>query len=218
MLKNINTSTSIRIFTLGVFIICLAIGFWLAARKPLWNDEIYTQTNSIEKFSYKGIILMKFEEGNISPLFYLTQKFICDLFQYRFPIIWKGEWYIADLKSQIIMRVGPNIFMSLAITLIFYYFFKNGSLLLGLYSLVGSLSTFMVLAYWVEARPYALWFFLTTWQLLIFMSILKQRESQDMLWKTFVVVNILLAFTVVFSAWQTAVLSGLLWAYKEKNN
>src|SRR5690349_4901213 len=80
----------------GIFALCLVIGYHLSLRRPLWNDEIHSQVNVIDAKSYQDIIFFRIRnlEGNACPLFYLIQKGISDLFQYRFPLTWQHEWGI----------------------------------------------------------------------------------------------------------------------------
>lgn len=202
--------------TLAIFFLCLAVGFWMAGHKPVWNDEIYSQINSVERLSYRDIVLRKVGEGNGNPLFYLIQKGISDLFRYRFPGEWKGEWHIQDLRSQMVMRVQPNLFMSLSIALLFWFFARRYSVGAGTYALVVTLSSFMLWAYWAEGRPYALWFFLTTAQSLLFLSLTEQDEKDSRRWTALTAVHLLLSLTVVFGVVQIWIFSAMLWLGKER--
>lgn len=204
--------------TVLVFFISLAIGFGLAVRKPVWNDEIFTQVSTVEKPSYLGIFLIQFEEGNGCPLFYLLQKAVCDLTGYRFPKGWSGDdWTVQDLRSQIILRINPNIFTSLTIALIFYFFTCYYSLAAGGYALLVTLSSFMIWAYWVEARPYSIWTLLTTMQCLLFLALIKEKNDDRRLWRWLLATHLFLAFTVVISAVQVLIVSVLLWLFKDRN-
>lgn len=199
-----------------LWVTCLSVGTWLSERKPLWNDEIYTQIYSIEQLSYRDILSGRIKEGNNSPLFYLLQKGICDLTQYRFPQKWDGEWSIGDQRSQIILRLSSNVFMSLSIVLIFYFFAHYYSGWAGLYALLVSLSSFMVWSYWVEARPYSLWILLTTVQSLLFLNMVQREKPETRCWTGMTVTHILLSVTVVFGIAQIMIVSFLLWMSKEK--
>ncbi len=199
-----------------LFFLCVGFGYRLSSAKPLWNDEIYTQINSIDQASYKDIALGRIREGNNCPLFYLIQKGICDLTQYQFPLRWDKEWNLSDHKSQIIMRINSNIFMSASIALIFYFFSRNYSIWAGVYSLLLSFSSFMVWAYWAEARPYALWVFLTTLQSVLFLGFIKQESDGQSHWRRLVIVSLLLSITVVFGAVQAAVMLFLLAIFKKE--
>ena len=213
-LRQCNVSFGLAI---GLLAICLAIGYGLSQQKPLWNDEIYTQVYTLEGNSYKNVLLGRLPEGNNCPLFYLIQKGIGDLFQYRFPQKWQGEWNVVDARGQAILRLGPNVFMSLAIVSIFYFFASYYSWWAGIYALGVSLSSFMVWAYWGEARPYALWFFLTTMQSLLFLRLIREEKPGSSHWGWLVVTHWLLSFTVVFSIAQNIIVSSLLWIAKERN-
>src|SRR6185295_844334 len=104
--------------------LCLGLGHELSLRRPLWNDEIYTQTTVIDPRLYSDIIFFRIKklEGNSCPLFYVIQKGISDLFQYHFPLSWEHEWSVAEEGSQVIMRLSSNLFMSLSIALLVYFF------------------------------------------------------------------------------------------------
>ncbi len=193
--------------------VLLAVGFNLARHKPLWTDEIYSQTVSVEKFSYPEILLGKVNEGNTCPLFYLIQKMICDVTQFKTAPSGSEPW---DHRAQILLRVSPVFFMSLSITGIFYYFFRFYSFWAGVYSLFIALSTPMVWLYWAESRPYALWFFLTTVQSLLFLVIVRGKDPNPRAWNWLVIVHWLLSLTVITSFGQVIVVSSLLWAFKEK--
>ncbi len=199
-----------------LFFILFKIGDWLAQRKPLWNDEVYTQIYTLDDKSYLDILRIRFLEGNSCPLFYIIQKAMCDLAQYRFPHEWHQEWLVSDLKSQRFLRIPSNIFMSFSLVLIFYFFSRYYSLGTGLYSFLVSLSSYMVWVYWVEARPYAIWFFLTTAQALIFLVMIKEKQKCSHLWPWLSVIHVLLSLTVIVSIAQITIVSFLLWFLKEK--
>ncbi|VAX35000.1 hypothetical protein MNBD_UNCLBAC01-267 [hydrothermal vent metagenome] len=205
----------LRFISFLLFGIFLIIGVNLAKLKPLWNDEIYTQTSSVENLSYKKIIFGKIKEGNNSPFFYLIQKSICDIFRYSLPYEWKGG-EIDDQKAQILLRMSSNVFMALSVTIFFYFFSRYYSLGFGIYALLVALSSFMVWYYWVEARPYSLWVFLTTVQSLVFLRILKNSSYCLLSWHSLAVINILMAVTSFLSIIQIFIVSLVLWVFKEK--
>lgn len=155
------------------------------------------------------------EKGN-APLFYLIQKGVCQLSGYKFPFTMDGEWEVADPRSQIILRFSSNIFMSLAVVLIFYYFLRFYSLGAGIYSLFFSLSSYMVWAYWVEARPYSLWFLLTTIQALSFLHIIRQKKMEEKHWLKLSLIHWVLAFAAVASLMQILIVSFLIWIFKKE--
>lgn len=195
-------------------LVLLSIGFNLARHKPLWTDEIYSQTVSISRFSYLDIFLGRVKEGNTCPLFYLMQKVICAPTPDQRPSSGLESW---DQHAQFQLRISPVFFMSAAMVAIFYWFARYYSLPVGIYALGICLSSPMVWSYWAEARPYALWFFLTTLQSLLFLSILRQERLNARLWRGLAVSHWLLALTVITSMGQILAVSALLWVFKERS-
>ncbi len=188
-----------------LFYICTAIGLFIAKDKPLWRDEIYTQLASVEDISYQDILLFKIKEGNICPLYYLIQKIICAGLHYRLPEKVDTEyWTFKDPRAQIILRINPILFTSLAITLIFAFFAWEYSFFWGIYSVIVSMSSFMIWAYWAEARPYGLFMFLTTIQAIYFLQLLKEDSIKTVHFLVFLVINILLSLCSIFSIIQIA--------------
>ena len=196
----------------ALFFLCLGIGFYLSKGKPLWTDEIYTQTSIIDQVSYKDILLGRFAEGNKCPLFYLIQKGVCDAFDYHFPVEgWDGRWTFVDQTTQIILRIPANVFMSLALVTVFLFFTRCYSIWAGGYALLVCFSSFMVWAYWAEARPYALWMFLSTVQAFLFLYMSQAKDFRPRAWSGLVIVHLLMSLTIVFSAAQIIIVSFLLW-------
>lgn len=193
-----------------VFLVCFYVGLLLAEHKSLWNDEIFTQINSVDRL-YKSQLLGQIGEGNNAPLFYSIQKGICDLFHYQTPDLWHNQ----TSYDRLILRFNPVLFMSLSIACIFFYFSRFYSLFAGAYSLFLSLSSFIIWAYWAEARPYSLWIFLTTVQSLYFLYIFRHKIRRRT-WIGLTITHFLLSFTAVFGAFQIFIVSGLLWIFKEK--
>jgi hypothetical protein len=72
----------------------------------------------------------------------------------------------------------------------------------------------MVWIYWAEARPYALWFFLSTVQLLLYLRFASTKKELYLNWLT--VVHLLLALTVVISAGQVAIVTLLVWVSNDR--
>ncbi len=201
-------------FVLTFLAVLMVIGLSLASIRPLWNDEIYTTLSSVEGMSYGDILLGKVKEGNNCPLFYLLQKHIVDRAEYHPPSLWyKGTayWDGRDKKSQILLRLNPVFFMSLAIVIICRFFLKRYSILGAIYSLFLTLSSYMVWAYWAEARPYALWFFLTTAQILFALSFWQSNQRKAHFPVALSAIHILLALTSVFGVIQAVIVSALLW-------
>lgn len=198
---------------------CFAGGLLLSTRKPLWNDESFSQSQNIEKVSYLQFLLGQARnEGNKCPLFYMTQKAVTQIAGYEFPYEWKRQWLIEDMRSQILLRLNPNFFMALALAALFYYFARMYSLGTGLYALAVALSFFMVWFYWVDARPYAMWFCLSTFQALLFLTLIKTRDP-DISRRAYLglgVTHWLMAFTITIAVLQIAVIAFFLWFFKER--
>jgi len=208
------------ILSIILLLLLLIPGFWLAYNKPLWNDEIYSIQSTILGHSYMDIFLGRIGqiEGNQAPFFYLIQKVICDLTDFSFPeTMGSAAAGFADSRTQILMRINPVIFISLSIVLIFYYFSRYYSIGTGLYSILVSLSSFIVWFHWPEARPYALWFFLTTCQSLIFLSLISEKMLPKKSWTRLAIVHFLLCFTTVFSLIQIIAVGVILWFIYDKN-
>lgn len=197
----------LKILSSLLFIILLFIGFHLAEHKPLWGDEVYSQ-HGIQKLSYAQILLGRIPEGNNSPLFYLIQKGVSDLAGYRLsPENWETK--IADPKTRILLRLNPILAMALALTFVFYFFARHYGIWAGTYGFLTALFSYNLWLYWAEARPYALWFFLTTAQSLLFLNIVIEKEIDKINWQWLIAVHFLLAFTVIFSCVQIVVVSFL---------
>ncbi len=213
-------SYRLTIISLFLFLVLFYVGFLLASHRPVWNDEIYSLTGIIRQ-SYGSIVLGRIQEGNNSPLFYLIQKIICSVSRYSTPQQWTdGDWGWRDPYSEILLRINPIIFMSLSIAIIFHFFSRRYSMVAGIYSLFVSLSSYMVWAYWVDARPYALWIFMTTIQSLFFLNIVHEGKvsnvvgeegASDGQWKRLIAVHFFLSLTSIFSIAQIAIVSSLLW-------
>ncbi len=204
-----------------LFFVCLIIGFKIALIKPLWGDEIFCQThdlkfcNSLEIIG--GACVNEFEINN-SPLFYLVQKGVFGLLHYSFPYSWT-TWETAlihDPKAQIILRLGSIVFFSLSITLIYFFFAYYHSTRWGIYALLLTLSSPLVLLYSAEARYYALWFFLTTAQCLLFLKILQNSDKGKLTWSLLISVHVLLSLTVIVSLFQILAFSLILFLFKER--
>lgn len=194
-------------FAVGLALV-LSMG-WLkiAEQRPLWGDEIYSEIGSVKAYTYAQILMGKLDEGNKAPLFYVIQKAWGDVFKYEAPKAWsEGDWKYSDPYSNVFLRFWPVVCTAAGVAAIFYYFAAGWGMWTGWYSLMVSLSSFMVWQYVVEARPYALWFMLSALQMIF---VLKWSELKD---KTkggyaghLAIVNCLLSLTVIFSIVQTAV-------------
>lgn len=209
-------SLLIRVTSIILFIVLMFMGLRIASQKPLWNDEIFSQISSVEQLSYSEIVLGQVGEGNATPLFYLTQKVLCQIFNYSSPVEWKKGtkfWDFDRPRDRIILRIGPVFVVAFAIALIFFYFAHHHSFGTALFSLFLSLSCEMLLRYWAEARPYALWMSLTTIQILLFLCFIQARKFGIRILLGLAIVHFLLSCTVVLSLPQIILVSFLLWVY-----
>jgi hypothetical protein len=199
--------------SMGIGLVLLVSGLFLSEHKLLWNDELFSQQTAIDADSYAAILRLKFPDGNKNPLFYIIQKTVCNIFSYHLPVYFPQEFYrTRDIPSQIILRIPSNIYMSLALALIFYFFTRFYSVFAALYALSVALASPMVWMYWVEARPYSLWFLLTTVQLLLLCSAFISPKIKMM--KIFVLTQILLALTTPTSMFQITIATLMLWRKK----
>lgn len=199
-----------------LFVLLFAFGLFLSQLKPLWNDELYSQVHSVEKISYAQILLGHVPEGNNSPLFYVLQKAVCDITHFQLPLTWKGQWSIGQPQAQGVLRWLPNFFMSLALAMIFYAVAVEYSWLAGGYAFLTALASSAVWMYWVEARPYALWFALTTFQMLCFVRFIRHVQARQLMWRFLIVIHLLLSITAVFGSVQVFTVSLLLLLFYEK--
>jgi len=195
--------------SLGVGALLLAGGSCLSAHKLLWTDELYTQQTAIDANSYAGLLALKFPDGNKNPLFYIIQKTVSHAFSYRLPVYFPREFHrTRDIPSQIILRIPSNIYMSLALALIFYFFSRFYSVYAAFYALGVALVSPMVWMYWVEARPYSLWFLLTTVQLLLLCTAFISPKIKT--FKSLCLTHLLLALTTPASMLQMSIVTIML--------
>ncbi len=206
----------LQVTAVVLFVLLFVFGLQLAQRKPLWNDELYSQVNGIQKMSYAEILLGHIPEGNNSPLFYVLQKAVCDLTHFKLPFVWNEQWSVAQPQGQLILRLMPNFFMSLSLAVIFYVLAVEYSFIAGVYAFLTALASSAVWMYWVEARPYALWFALTTSQILYFLRFIHQPDKRLETWRKLACVHILLSITAVFGAVQVFIVSLILLKFYEK--
>jgi len=195
------------------FFVFFYFGLLRAEHKALWNDEIFTQVSSVSHQSYAQHWLGKIGEGNNTPLFYSIQKLFFQLIQYQTPDLWNEQ----NLYDRLVLRINPIFFMAASIACIFFYFSKTYSLWIGVYSLFISISSFVVWDYWVEARPYTLWIFLTTVHTLHFLNLFRQEVISRKAWIGLTIIHFLLCFSTIFSVAQITIVSALLWLLKERN-
>ena len=201
-------------------------GLKLASFCRLINDEVYSQVNSVTTVGYGTILLGRVTgEGNNAPLFYLLQKGLCGLGRFQTPEAWlAGERFSTDPYAMIFLRLNPVFFMSLAGAALFYFFLRQYSWGWGTLAVVVFLSSGNVWMHTVQARHYALWLGLTMIQSLLFLALLQKSKPQTVqeecsvncLWGWLGLVHVLLALTVILSLGQIAVVSLLLWIFKDK--
>jgi hypothetical protein len=193
-----------------------ALGYTLAIHKPLWRDELNTQTYTINE-SYADLLSGKNEmEGNKSPFFYIQQKIFCDVFHYQTPAAWlQGRWDYVDPFSNIFLRILPVFWMSSFFLLLFLYFSFRFNIFFGLFGLLAGLSSPLLWLYWAEARPYGLWVLLTGLQMILFLEILIDKKNTDKKWFCLGLVNIFLSLTCILSLFQIGIVCAML-LFKER--
>jgi hypothetical protein len=181
------------------------MGTFISSRKPLWNDETHTQVFTISSDTYQQIIFSGIQgEGNKSPLFYLQQKILCDIFHY------KNQEGNAPVFERIFLRI-PTVFeISLFLCILFYFFSKRFNLWFGFLSIFIALNSLMLWWYWAEARPYGLWVLLTSCQMFLFIEIIENPIASRKHWISLVLIHLLLALTCVLSIIQIMVISAIL--------
>lgn len=187
-----------------MFALLCSLGLQRSEVKPLWVDEIATWRDSVDRSSYGDILTRPFlsdqTEGNTFPLFYLIQKAIVDLADLEVPIDLTPSVAYDEPVALQVLRIQPVVFMALTVLIIFWYFFSSYNFVWAIVSLAACASTYSFWHFFAEARPYALWMFLCTCQLLLFLratsdpSLLKSDSLRALAF-----VHILLSFTVIFS-------------------
>ncbi len=205
---HLRQSRSLRLFLISTLVfICLCYaGFRLAHYRLIWGDETHTLWG-IKTTSYPDLLLGLIPyEGNNTPLFYIFEKIITEGIECP-P---GSNLHLLGPEYLIKLRIISIICMSLAMTVIFYYFANNFSLLLGFYSLVLFLSSHALWLYWAEGRPYALWVFFSTLQNLLFIHLLKDGYTRHS-WNKLIILNISLILTSVFSIFYILGTSLVLW-------
>lgn len=231
-------------FSIVIFCTVMMVGISISKRKPLWHDEIWSLVSSIQNPTYSDIILTHFSgkhiEGNISPIFYLSEKAILDFAGYKLPTSLVKEIaelgnltvgsptffeeaskfpsYFKDKQSQIFLRIQPVFAMAMTIALIFLYFSVYYSPTLGIYSLFVTLSSYMIWAHLAEARPYATWVLLSTIQLILFLNILNSQVKVPK--KSFgllLVTHLFLSLTIVLSLAQILIVSWVIFYFRKHN-
>lgn len=181
--------------------------------RPLWSDELCSQKMAIETSSWSGILAGQIHELNNPPLYFLLQKTVTSIIPLSFPddfikdselSVEKRKYFLYVYpKGQIILRLLSDIFMSLAMVLLVRFFWIREGAATALIALFSVLSCGMVWRYWVEARPYSLWFLLTILQSLLLIDILSQDQKSSTRSQRYLIINnCLLALTVSLGLFQ----------------
>ncbi|MFH0754312.1 MAG: hypothetical protein V2A70_07085, partial [Candidatus Omnitrophota bacterium] len=161
-----------------IFAAVFIAGIFCARNKPLWKDEYYSLTASILPLSYGKIISgQHIVEANNSPLFYLVEKAVVDIFSYDVRLLalrafkdvhffdfrtwrWQVNRYnvekgvYGDPFSNIFLRLVPLILMAFIPALFFYYFAGRYSWVWGIYAALLCCSSWMFWWYGLEMRQY----------------------------------------------------------------
>ena len=201
----------INILSILLFATLFNFGIGNAVTKPLWRDEFSRTRGTIENVTYKGIFSGQIHkqsssERNPSPLFPLLQKSIFDIFKYKFSKInvtqWEDHWSFMDIRSQIILRLIPIIFISLCIVFIFRFFAIEYSLLSGFGGLCIALSNELIWFHSVEAAGYSIWIFLTTLQTLLLLKIFRRADFSKNDFIKMIIINVFLSLTIFLSVFS----------------
>ena len=95
---------SVKFASFVVCVFLLGVGTWLAGNRAVWNDEIYTQVATVSARSYPAMLAGNITEAAISPLFYILQKVIGNLFGYKPPMEWITDKGYDHVPSRIILH------------------------------------------------------------------------------------------------------------------
>ncbi len=196
--------------TLLVFLALFYAGLKIAQTRGLWNDEIFTQLQSIQTKSYLTILNGQIPEGNNFPLFYLTQKLITERSHFQLSNAWQGQGFGYDAQGQKIMRFQGNAWMSLALAIVFGFFSYYFSYRWGLYTLSLFLTSSLVWVYWAEARPYGVWIALTAIQSLVILRMTWQERISTKWWLILALVQTLLSLTAVIGVVQSIIATSVI--------
>ncbi len=214
LVKILQSNFFLRVISVILFLFLLKVGFFLAERKPLWGDEIYAQRYHIEKYSATNLLFFPVNDPQNYPLFSLLQKATSSIYDFRLSEhLGDGQ---GDAEALMIMRIVPNICMSLCFVLIFYFCCQQYALLGGFVALaVIFLSPSIGLwHYWAEARPYALWMLLTTAQGLCFYYFLSKQDGSSRFMRALVIIHTLLSMLSLWSLIQITLISASIWFLK----
>ena len=208
---------SLQLVSILLFLILCAVGFRIAASKPLWMDELFTQNNAVQNISWSRLLIGRDTgEGNNAPLFYLIEKWTKLVPDATVSQALFDDAICGDLKKDLILRIVPVLFMSGALAVLFYFFSVEFSVLAGLYALLCALASPMVWFYWAEARPYPLVFFFTVVQSLLLIKISQGEDERNRHWQGLVGINFLLVLTSYLSIIQVVGAAVVCWFCGER--
>lgn len=186
------------IIILSCFILT-GIGLWISSHKPLWNDEIYSLNSSVVGMSYQRIWAGQVGEGNNFPLFYVTQKFFLELIGYHIPQPWlNGDWGYNDKPSQFSVRILPILYMVLAVSVSVVSLWRWVGWQAGIFAMGLWMGSYMLWAYWAEARPYNLLMLTTSCGMAIMLQQLKTQSPRPQ-WVKLGVCHVMASLTSVFA-------------------
>ncbi len=192
----------------AIFLFGLASGFSVAVRKPLWNDEIYSQVANIDGLSMSAIWRGGVQEGNNAPLFYALQKGLCSLLHYSAGDLWHKQ----PFEARIILRILPVMFMALGLAISFWAFARMYSIAIGAVAFLAALSTYLVWGYIAEARPYAMVFFGSVLQAAVLLRALRSKDTARG-WGLVAAAHLFLAVTSPLSVIQVTSAGVALWGF-----
>ncbi len=195
----------VLLVVLVVFMAGLWQGFRIAMNKPLWNDEIFSQMQSVDNISWKDIWLGHIQEGNNSPLFYSVQKIICSLSGYRTINLWKED----NVRIRCFLRIAPVVCMSLGLALIVGFFCAYYSFWGGLIAFIIAIPIHTTILIHTEARPYAFVFLVTAAQALFLLYVC--RFAKEPRYGALGLMNFLMALITWLSVIQIVAAGVILW-------
>lgn len=187
----------------ALLLFCLfALRYYLAATgKAFWDDETvglgYTQRKSYGSLFWYGS-----NEASPSPLFYILNKLLYDLYGGQ-PQFW---W---DLR--VYNRILPATYWALACTAVFVWGYRRAlgvlrlpvweALVVGAGVAIFLHSCSFMNIYAIEDRAYSLWVSLSTVQLLVWFDLLRDPAGRRAWWR-FGVLSALMVFTTFASLGQ----------------
>jgi len=207
--------------------VIFAVGMWLAMHKPLWCDELYGQKVTIEGSSWGKILTGRINnEGNNFPLYYAIQKAVTSTAHFNLP-----DELIKDFelptekrkynlfvypKGQILLRLLPDALTSSAIVFLVRFFWIREGIVVGFMAFLSALTSGMVWRYWVEARPYPLWFLLTLLQALFLIQLITESGPSSRVKIRLMICHWLLAVTAPLGFIQVIIAQAVLFQFGQR--